>query len=83
MAEHKHQEQDFRAGLQHLANRNQEASAHPVVLVHQHPYQVALAEAALEAHLQHQARVLHQRQVGVQPQQQQVAKKLSHKTISQ
>ena len=83
MAEHKHQQQDFRAGLQHLANRNQEASAIPVVLVHQH--QVALAEAALEAHLQHQCRVqvLHQHQAGVQPQQQQVAKKLSHRTISQ
>jgi hypothetical protein len=53
MAEYKHQEQDLRAGLQHLANRNQEASATPAALVHQH--QVALAEAGLEAHLHHQA----------------------------
>jgi hypothetical protein len=36
MAEYKHQQQDLRAGLQHLANRNQEASATPVALVHQH-----------------------------------------------
>ena len=36
MAEYKHQEQDLRAGLQHLANRNQEASATPAALVHQH-----------------------------------------------
>ena len=36
MAEYKHQEQDLRAGQQHLANRNQEASATPVALVHQH-----------------------------------------------
>ena len=40
MAEHKHQQQDFRAGLQHLALRQQEASATPAVLIHQH--QVAL-----------------------------------------
>ena len=35
MADYKHQEQDFRAGLQHLANRNQEASVTPAVLIHQ------------------------------------------------
>ena len=52
MAGQAQQQQDFRAGLQHLALRNQEASAHPAVLVHQ--YQVALAEAALEAHRQQQ-----------------------------
>ena len=40
MADYKHQQQDLRAGLQHLANRNQEASATPAVLIHQH--QVAL-----------------------------------------
>ena len=40
MAEYKHQEQDLRAGHQHLANLNQEASATPAVLIHQH--QVAL-----------------------------------------
>ena len=40
MADYKHQEQDLRAGLQHLANHKQEASATPAVLVHQH--QVAL-----------------------------------------
>ena len=36
MAEYKHQEQDLRAAHQHLANLNQEASAIPAVLVHQH-----------------------------------------------
>ena len=71
MADYKHQEQDFRAGLQHLANRNQEASAHPVVIIHQHQgsanqRQVALAEAGLEAHLQHQAQILRRNQVGAQ-----------------
>ena len=44
MAEHKHQQQDFRAAHQHLANRQQEASATPAALVHQHQAQVALAE---------------------------------------
>ena len=73
MAEYKHQQQDLRAGLQHLANRNQEASATPVALVHQHPglanqRQVALAEAGLEAHLQHQQQVFPQRRVGGQHQ---------------
>ena len=71
MADYKHQVQDFRAGLQHLANRNQEASAHPVVIIHQHQglanqRQVVLAEAGLEAHLQQQ--VLQQHQVGGQRQ---------------
>jgi hypothetical protein len=44
------------AGLQHLALRQQEASARPVVVLVQHQRlpQVALAEAALEAHLQQQ-----------------------------
>ena len=64
MAEYKHQEQDLRAGLQHLANLNQEASATPVALVRQH--RAALAEAGLEAHLQQQ--VLQQHQVGGQRQ---------------
>jgi hypothetical protein len=59
----------LRAAHQHLANRQQEASATPAVLIHQH--QVALAEAGLEAHLQQQAQVLRQHQVGVQHQQQQ------------
>ena len=66
MAEYKHQQQDFRQGQQHLANRNQEASAHPVVIIHQR--QVALAEAGLEAHLQHQQQVFPQRRVGGQHQ---------------
>ena len=59
MAEHKHQQQDLRAGLQHLANRQQEASAHPVRGLEQSP--------------QHQAQVIHQHQVGAQPQQHQAA----------
>ena len=67
MADYKHQEQDFREGLQHLANRNQEASAHPAVIIHQqqgldNQRQIALAEAGLEAHLQHH-RLVHQQQV--------------------
>ena len=71
MAEHKPQQQDLRAGLQHLANLNQEASATPAGLVHQHQglanqRQVVLAEAGLEAHLQQQ--VLQQHQVGGQRQ---------------
>ena len=54
MAEYKHQQQDFRQGQQHLANRNQEASAHPVVIIHQqqglaNQRQVALAEVGLES----------------------------------
>ena len=54
MAEHKHHQQDLRPGHQHLANRNQEASATPAVLVHQRQSQAGLehnpwaAEAALE-----------------------------------
>ena len=63
MAEYKHQVQDLRAGLQHLANLNQEASATPAALVHQH--QAALAVGLVH---QHQAQVLHQHQVGAQPQ---------------
>ena len=35
MAEYKHQRQDHRAGLQHLAHLQQEASVTPAVLVHQ------------------------------------------------
>ena len=71
MADYKHQEQDLRAAHQHLANLNQEASAIPAVLVHQHQglanqRQVALAEAGLEAYLQQQ--VLQQHQVGGQRQ---------------
>jgi len=68
---HKHQQQDFRPGLQHLAHLQQD-SAH---LAHrlgasvlqlqqaseQHQHQVALAEAALEAHLRlEQLRSRHQ-----------------------
>ena len=69
MADYKHQQQDSRAGRQHLALRQQEASAAPVALVHQLQLQAALehnpwaAEAALEAHLQQQ---LHQHQAGGQ-----------------
>jgi hypothetical protein len=42
MADYKHQEQDLRAAHQHLANRQQEASATPAVLIHQHQHQAAL-----------------------------------------
>jgi hypothetical protein len=65
MAEHRRQQQDFRQGQQHLANRNQEASATPVVIIHQqqglvNQRQVALAEVGLEAHLQYHHLVQHQ-----------------------
>jgi hypothetical protein len=49
MADSVHQQ----AGLQHLAHLRQEDSVPQAVLVHQHQHQVALAEAGLEAHLQH------------------------------
>ena len=67
MAEYKHQEQDLRAGLQHLANRNQEASATPAVLIHQH--QVALV--AIQDLERQRLGQLTQHQVGEQPQSQQ------------
>ena len=56
MAEYKHQVQDFRAGHQHLANRQQEASASPAVLIHQHQHRAALvtAQDSERQHLQHQ-----------------------------
>ena len=58
MAEYKHQQQDLRAGQQHLAYLQQEASVPPVVVLDQHRLagtaQVALAEAGLEAYLQRQ-----------------------------
>ena len=71
MADYKPQEQDLRAAHQHLALRQQEASVLPAVVLaqHQHQPQVALAEAGLEAHLQHQ---LHQHQVGEQLQSRQL-----------
>ena len=65
MAEYKHQEQDLRAGLQHLANRNQEASATPAVLIHQHQHQAALV--AIQALERQRVDPLAQHQVGEQP----------------
>ncbi len=35
MAEYKHQEQDLRAGLQHLANRNQDSAPRLAQVLHQ------------------------------------------------
>ena len=67
MAEYKHQVQDLRAGLQHLANLNQEASATPAVLIHQH--QVALV--AIQDLERQRLDLLTQHQVGEQPQSQQ------------
>ena len=49
MAEHKYQQQDHRAGLQHLAHLQQDSAQPKAQVLHQH--RVALAEAALEAHL--------------------------------
>ena len=47
MADYKHQQQDLRAGQQHLAHLQQDSAR-------QHQPQVALAEAGSEAHLQRQ-----------------------------
>ena len=63
MAEYKHQEQDLQAGLQHLANRKQEASATTAVLVHQH--QAALV--AIQALERQRVDPLAQHQVGERP----------------
>ena len=63
MAEHKHQQQDLRPGLQHLAHLQQEASAAPAELTHQH--QALVAIQALERQRLAQ---LTQHQVGGQPQ---------------
>ena len=64
MADYKHQEQDLRAAHQHLANLNQEASAIPAVLVHQH--QAALV--AVQALERQRVDPLAQHQVGGQRQ---------------
>jgi hypothetical protein len=55
MADYKHQQQDLRAGLQHLANRNQEASATPVVIIHQHQAALVAVQGLERQRLQHQA----------------------------
>ena len=67
MADYKHQEQDLQAAHQHLANLNQEASATPAVLVHQH--QAALV--AVQDLERQRLGQLTQHQVGEQPQSQQ------------
>ena len=67
MADYKHQEQDLLAGLQHLANLNQEASATPAVLIHQHQAALVAVQDLERQRLQPQAQVLHQHQVGEQP----------------
>jgi hypothetical protein len=61
MADYKQQEQDSRAGQQHLALRHQDLVPHQGVSVLQHQlgsaqrqHQVALAEVGLEAHLHQQ-----------------------------
>jgi hypothetical protein len=62
MAEHKHQQQDLRAGLQHLALRRQEEQYQQALVIVQdlerqrlsQAHQQAVSEAALEAHLQRQ-----------------------------
>jgi hypothetical protein len=60
MSAQQQQQQDFRQGVQHLARHQQEASAQPVVLVHQHPHQQALV----------QVQALEQDRLDPQPQQQ-------------
>ena len=64
MADYKHQEQDLQAAHQHLANLNQEASATPAVLVHQHRHQAALV--AIQALERQRLDPLAQHQVGEQ-----------------
>jgi hypothetical protein len=54
MAEHKHQQQDLRPGQQHLAYLRQDLALPHLAATQQ----VALAEAGLEAHLQHQAALI-------------------------
>jgi hypothetical protein len=61
MAEHKYHQ----ATLQHLAHLRLDSVPHLGASVLQHQPQVALAEAGLEAHLQHQR----QQQAGSEPQQ--------------
>ena len=65
MAEYKHQEQDLRAAHQHLANRQQEVSATPAVLVHQHQHQAALV--AIQALERQRVDPLVQHPAGEQP----------------
>ena len=65
MADYKHQEQDLRAAHQHLAHRQQEASATPAVLVHQHQHQAALV--AIQDLERQRVDPLAQHQVGGQP----------------
>jgi len=67
MAEHKHQQQDLRAGLQHLANRQQEASAHPVQVLGQSPQHLQALIAIQDLERQRLAQ-LTRHQVGGQPQ---------------
>jgi hypothetical protein len=75
MAEYKHQEQDLQAGLQHLANRKQEASATPVALVHQHQvalvHQHQVALVAIQDLERQRLDLLIQHPAGEQPQSQQ------------
>jgi hypothetical protein len=70
MAEYKHQQQDLQAGLQHLANRNQEASAHPVQGLGQFPQHLQALVAIQDLERQ-RLDLLTQHQVGEQPQSQQ------------
>jgi hypothetical protein len=48
MAEHKHQQQDFRAGQQHLALRQQDSEHRQAALVPQHQQQALVEVQALE-----------------------------------
>ena len=67
MAEYKHQQQDLRAGLQHLANRQQEDSAHPVQVLGQFPQHLQALVAIQDLERQRLGH-LTQAQVGGQPQ---------------
>ena len=66
MAEHKYQQQDSPAGLQHLANLNQDSAHHQGDSVLQHQAQALLVVQDLERQRLHQ--VLPHHQVGEQPQ---------------
>jgi hypothetical protein len=59
MAEHKHQQQDLRAGLQHLANRQQDLVPHQGASVLQHQLQVeAHIQGSEQFRQQHQAALI-------------------------
>jgi len=70
MADYKHQQQDLRAGLQHLAHLRQDSVQRQGASVLQHQAALVAVQDLERQRLQRQ--VLHQHQVGEQHQWQQV-----------